>query len=86
MPKPKSTKPRKPTIYQTVILTRIARSRLIKTRIASKEVPVWSIDGDGEISHECATALIRNGLLNPQRDGLPMMEETQTYLALKPGK
>jgi hypothetical protein len=81
---PKLKKPRKPTSYQSSILARIARSRLIKTRLPSKDVPVWIIDGSGEISHECAQALIRNGWVKPQRDGLSMFEESQSYLALVP--
>jgi hypothetical protein len=57
---------------------------LIKTRLANKEVPVWIIDGDGEISHECAMALIRNEWVKPNRDGLSIFDESQTYSALKP--
>ena len=84
MSKAKSNKPKKPTLHQTRVLAQIARSRLIKTHIVTKPVPVWTIDGSGvEISHECAVALIRNGWVLPQRDGLPMMDETQSYTALK---
>ena len=84
MPKVKSAKPKKPTIYQSGVLARIAQSKLIKTRLPTKEVPLWIIDGDGEISHECAQALIRNGWVKPNRDGLSMFEESQSYSVLKP--
>src|ERR1044072_8779956 len=67
-----------PTRYQSVILRRIARSCLVKTYIASRDDPMWSIDGQ-EISHECAKALIRNGWVVPNRDGLSMFDETQSY-------
>lgn len=80
----RNAKIKKPTEYHTRVLRMIAQSRLIKTRLSSQDVPRWSVDGICEISHECAQALIRNGWVVPQRDGLPMFEETQTYVVLKP--
>ncbi len=80
----RTKKPKRPTEYQSKVLAQIARSRLIKTRLSTREVPLWEIDGIGEISHECAQALIRNQWVIPQRDGLSMFDETQTYLARKP--
>lgn len=80
----KSAKPKTPTLYQAKVLARIARSRLTKTLLPSRADPLWVIDGGDEISSECARALIRNGWVVPQRDGLSMFDESQTYLALKP--
>lgn len=80
----RTKKPKRPNTYQSRVLTMIAHSRLIKTHLSSREVPLWTIDGTGEISHECAQALIRNGWLVPQRDGLAMFDESQVYLARVP--
>lgn len=83
MPKRTSQKPPKPTVYEAGILRRIAGSCLVKTHIATKNGPVWTIDG-AEISHECAARLIRKGFVKEQRDGLTMFDESQTYKALVP--
>ncbi len=40
--------------------------------------------GDTQISNECAEALIRNGWVQPNRDGLGLFDESQTYRVLKP--
>lgn len=79
-------KPRKPTKYQTKVLAKIARTRLIKTLLPSRDAPLWVIEGGDEISNECAQALIRNGWLKANRDGLGMFDESQTYNALKPAE
>lgn len=85
MPRRSSPKPKLPTHYQAGVLRQIARSRLIKTHIATKLEPVWTIDGTGvEISNQCAQALIRNGWIKPNRDGLSMFDESQTYSARVP--
>jgi hypothetical protein len=80
----RTAKVRKPTEHQAQILRMIAQSMLIKTRLPSRDIPVWTVDGYGEIPHECAQALIRNGWVTAQRDGLSMFDESQTYKALKP--
>jgi hypothetical protein len=84
MPKRGTKKPKKPTLYQAAILKQIAGSMLTKTLLPSRAVPLWQIEGGSEISHECAQALIRNGWLKPNRDGLSMFDESQTYTALTP--
>lgn len=78
----KSPKPPKPTAYQSQILAIIARSGLVKTHDASRPVPIWTVDGR-EISNECAQALIRKGWVLPNRDGLGIYDDAQTYRALK---
>jgi hypothetical protein len=76
-------KPQKPTISQTKILSRIAQSYLVKTQLPSRTTPVWQIDGGAEISDKDAKVLIQNGWLKPQRDGLSLFDESQTYRVLK---
>lgn len=80
----RTKKPRKPTKYQSRVLAMIARHSLMKTFVPTRPLPFWHVEGIGEISHECAQALIRNGWVKGNRDGLPMFEETQTYRALTP--
>lgn len=80
----RAKKERKPSLYQAGILRRIAGSRLIKTYAPERREPLWQIDGDGEISDACARALIRNGWVQPLRDGLSMFDKSQTYLARMP--
>ena len=76
-------KPPKPTKFQTKILAMIARSPLIKTYRPDRAV-VWGLQNGRLISEECANALVRNGWVKPERDGLGMFEESQTYTALTP--
>ena len=76
-------KPKKPSIYQTNILAQIARSPLVKTYSANHKT-IWGLANGEEISEACANALIRNGWVKPQRDGLGLFEGTQTYVALTP--
>ena len=73
----------KPTIYQTRILAMIALSPLMKTYTPDRKI-IWGLANGREVSDKCAAALIRNGWVVPQRDGLGMFEESQTYVALKP--
>lgn len=80
----RTAKVRKPTEFQARVLQMIARSMLIKTRLPSREIPVWTVKGFGEIPHADAQALIRNGWVTAQRDGLSMFDESQTYKALTP--
>lgn len=74
----------RPTLADAGILKRIAGSMLVKTRLPDRTQPVWQIDGGDEIPHDIAVRLIRNGWLTPQRDGLGILEESQTYRALTP--
>jgi hypothetical protein len=79
----KSKRPSKPTIYQSKVLAQIAQSPLVKTYSADRKI-VWGLANGREISEACANALIRNGWVKPQRDGLGLFDESQTYHALKP--
>lgn len=79
----RATKPKKPTIFQTKILAAIAHSPLMKTYSADKKT-IWALQNGREISDKCAEALIRNGWVKPQRDGLGLYEESQTYAAIVP--
>jgi len=74
----------RPTQFQSRILAQIARSPLMKTRTPDHKI-VWGLQNGRAISDKCAEALIRNGWVVPQRDGLPlgMYDESQTYVALK---
>ncbi len=56
----------------------------MKTYVPGRNT-VWSLANGREISEDCAKALIRNGWVKPQRDGLELLDETQTYTAIKPG-
>lgn len=80
---PRNKRPPKPSIFQTGILAMIAHSPLMKTYTADRKV-VWGLTNGREISDKCAETLIRNGWVVPQRDGLDMFDETQTYTARKP--
>ncbi len=73
----------KPTIYQSQILRQIASSPLMKTYLPDRRV-TWGLQNGRPISEACANALIKNGWVKPQRDGLGMFDESQTYVALKP--
>jgi hypothetical protein len=70
-------------MFQTRILAMIAQSPLMKTYAPDRKV-VWGLANGREISGRCAEALIRNRWVVPQRDGLGLFEESQTYTALKP--
>ena len=83
MPKLKPPNEKRPTWKQHNALKVIARSCLIKTYRSTKLDPVWTADGI-EIEHSIAKALILYGWVIPQRDGLGMFEETQTYVVRKP--
>lgn len=76
-------KVKKPTIYQSKILAQIAQSPLIKTYSADRRV-LWGLANGREISEVCANALIRNGWVKSQRDGLGIFDDSQTYVTLKP--
>ena len=78
-------KPKKPTQYQTKILAQIAHSPLMKTYTPERTV-IWGLANGKQISEACANALIRNGWVKPQRDGLGLFDESQTYISLTPGK
>lgn len=71
----------RPTKFQTSILAQIARSPLMKAYSADRKV-LWGLANGRAVPERCANALIRNGWVTPQRDGL--YGETQTYVALKP--
>ncbi len=73
----------KPTQFQSRILTLIAHSPLIKTYSADHKT-IFALQNGREISEVCAHAPIRNGWVRPQRDGLGLHEDSQTYVALKP--
>ena len=73
----------KPTHYQAGVLKQIAISPLMKTYSPDRKV-VWGLQNGKEIGEACANALIRNGWVVPQRDGLGLYDESQTYAALKP--
>lgn len=75
---------KKPTLEQASLLRQIAQSCLVKTYISSNPLPLWQIDGGKEISHKTALTLIGNGWIKSQQDGLPVLGDTQTYVALKP--
>ncbi len=76
-------KAKKPSHFQTAILAQIARSPLMKTYDADHKA-AWSLQNGTAISSPTAEALIRNGWVKPQRDGLGLFDEGQTYFALKP--
>jgi|KBSMisStaDraftv2_1062788.scaffolds.fasta_scaffold19968_9 hypothetical protein len=84
MPKRPLKRTPKPTIQQAAILKQIARSRLIKTLRPDHADPLWTIDGGPEVPNKCAQALIRNGWLKANRDGLAIFDTSQTYQVLKP--
>jgi hypothetical protein len=75
---------RKPTNDEAAALRMIARSRLIKTYVATRREPVWIIEGGREISDYLAKSLIKHGWVTPVRDGLSMFDDSQTYLVLTP--
>lgn len=79
----RARKPKRPTHYQSGVLAQIARSRLIKT-YSHDHTALWSLADGTPVPAPCALALIRNGWVVPQRDGLSMFEESQSYVALKP--
>jgi L-alanine-DL-glutamate epimerase-like enolase superfamily enzyme len=79
----KAKRPPKPTQFQSRILAMIAHSPLTKTYSADHKT-IWALQDGREISEVCATALVRNGWVKPQRDGLGLHEDSQTYTALKP--
>lgn len=55
---------------------------MMKTRIPERGV-VWAVANGREVSDKCAEALIRNGWVIPQHDGLGMFEESQSYVLPK---
>jgi hypothetical protein len=85
MPRQKSSKPRKPTLYQAGILKQIYQSPpLIKTYSSDHKV-LWSLANGTPVPDGTVKVLIRNNWLKPNRDGLSMFDDSQTYVALKPG-
>ncbi len=73
----------KPTHAQSAILAQIARYPLMKSYSADGKQE-WSLTNGRTVSEPTARVLIRNGWVVPQRDGLSMFDESQTYVALKP--
>lgn len=68
-----------PTLFQTKILRMIAQHGcLMKTRTPERGI-VWGVANGCEVSAACAEALIRNGWVLPNRDGLALWEESQSY-------
>jgi hypothetical protein len=81
MAKPK--RPPKPTQFQAKILRMIAQSPLVKTYSADHKA-VWALMNGREVSEICAQALIRNGWVRAQNDGLPGIGDSQVYVARTP--
>ncbi len=79
----KKTKAVKPSHTQAMWLRRIAQSRMVKGYVGNK-VPVFSLDTGEEIPPYVALALIRNGWVRGERDG--MFDDPQTYRALVPAQ
>jgi hypothetical protein len=79
----KSKREPRPTIYQANILRQIASSPLMKTYTPDRRV-VWGLANGRGVPEKSAATLIRNGWVKPQRDGLSMFDESQTYVVLKP--
>jgi hypothetical protein len=78
---PKSVKAKKPSTTQAMWLRRIAISPMMKTYIGNKEAVFSLASGEG-IPPYVAQALIRNGWVKGQKDG--MFDDPQTYIALTP--
>ena len=74
-------KPAKPTLDQTKWLRRIAQSPMIKTYVGS-QMPVFHLTTGEAIPVKVAMALIRNGWVKGQRDG--MFDDPQSYVVLTP--
>jgi len=79
--KTKKSKP-KPNTKEMQYIKMIAQSPMMKTyRNGSIS---WSLQNGMAVPGEMASALIRKGLVKPVRDGLGLMDESQTYVARKP--
>jgi len=78
----KAKQPAKPkvTIYQAQVLRQMAisRSALVKTFDGKLGRVTWGLANGREVTDACARALIRNGWVIPQRDG--MYDEAQTFV------
>jgi hypothetical protein len=70
----------KVTIYQAAVLRQMAisGSALVKTFDGKYGKITWGLANGREVTDACARALIRNGWVLAQRDG--MYDETQTYV------
>lgn len=71
----------KPSTTQAMWLRRISLSPMIKTYIGNR-VPVFSLANGEEIPPYVAMALIRNGWVRGERDGI--FDDPQTYRVLTP--
>lgn len=78
-------RPRKPTNEQSSYLAQIARFSLMKSFSADGKTQ-WQLTNGKTVPEPIARALIRNFWVIPQRDGLGLFDETQTYIALVPKK
>ena len=84
MPKVKSAKPKKPNLYQARVIKMIAQSGpLTKTYSADHKV-LYSLANGTPVPENTVRVLLRNNWLKPNRDGLDMFDESQSYSVLKP--
>ena len=75
-----TTRRRLPTLYQTKVLRMVAQSGcLMKTKTPERGI-VWAVANGFEVSEKCADALIQNGWVIPNHDGLGLFEESQSYV------
>lgn len=79
----KTPKPKKPTLFQARILAAIAHSPLMREFNSDRKI-IYKLVNGREISEKCARALIENGWVVPQRDGLGLYDDTQTWRARVP--
>jgi hypothetical protein len=75
----KPSKPKRPTDTQAAWLRRIARSPMMATRVPG-EPTRYGLQNGNDVPAQTAEALIRNGWVKGERDGL--FDEPQTYRAL----
>lgn len=77
----KQTKVKRPTIYQSQWLNRIAHSAMMVTGVPGEEAR-YGLHNGSTIPTPTAKTLIENGWVKAERDGL--FDEPQTYRALTP--